>query len=159
MPGKLLLLRVGAMKDGPWKDLAAHYTRLLGREVPLEQQELPGGTAVDGGKAMAEENERMQRAIRRLLDDGWVVVLATEKGKCPAGSVAFAQWLGALAPQGQRVALVVAGPRGYAADTLTMTPHHLALGPLTMPHEMAAVVLAEQLYRAMTIIKGKTYNY
>jgi 23S rRNA (pseudouridine1915-N3)-methyltransferase len=56
------------------------------------------------------------------------------------------------------VALAIGGSRGLAADLLAAADDRWSLGPLTLPHELARVVVAEQLYRALTILRGEPYH-
>jgi 23S rRNA (pseudouridine1915-N3)-methyltransferase len=70
----------------------------------------------------------------------------------------FAAWLGRERDAGRSLAFVVGGAHGLADDVVASAPTRLALAPWTLPHELARLVLAEQLYRAGTILRGEPYH-
>ncbi len=105
-------------------------------------------------RARAAEAERMRG---RLLPRALRVALDPE-GPVPASSPAFASWL-ERRMQDRPVAFVVGGAAGVAPDLLDECDERLSLGPLTMPHQLARVVLAEQLYRALCIASGHPYPH
>ena len=76
-----------------------------------------------------------------------------------ASSDAFASWLRGFLDQGRRVAFVVAGPSGADPALAASCHERMGLGPLTMPHQLARLVLTEQLYRALCIIEGHPYPH
>jgi 23S rRNA (pseudouridine1915-N3)-methyltransferase len=59
---------------------------------------------------------------------------------------------------GKTMAVVVGGPDGLGADLLVRAGHKISFGPITLPHQLARIVLAEQLYRAATILAGHPYH-
>ena len=71
-------------------------------------------------------------------------------------SMAFAEWLEERRQSGQDLCFVVGGPRGLDLDQCDM---RLSFGPMTLPHQLARVVLLEQLYRANKILAGEPYHY
>lgn len=94
-----------------------------------------------------------------LWRDDSIKILLSEKGKT-TDSVAFARTLITWSDHGQRpLTFVVAGPHGFTKDLIAHADHLLSLSPMTFTHEMAYVILLEQLYRAGTILAGKTYHY
>ena len=70
----------------------------------------------------------------------------------------FAAWLQRLREQARDVAIVIGGAFGLGAVIKQRASHSLALAPWTLPHEVARLVLAEQLYRAGTILRGEPYH-
>jgi 23S rRNA (pseudouridine1915-N3)-methyltransferase len=106
------------------------------------------------GRARAGEAERLRA---RLLPRARRVALDPE-GRVPASSEAFARWLERR--MGERpVAFVIGGAAGLDAALVAECDERLSLGPLTMPHQLARVVLTEQLYRALTIAAGHPYAH
>lgn len=107
------------------------------------------------GRAQAREAERLRA---RLLPRAYRVAL-DPAGRTPASSEAFAVWLGRRLEEPRPVAFLVGGAAGLAPDLVAASEERLSLGPLTMPHQLARVVLAEQLYRALTIAAGHPYAH
>lgn len=105
-------------------------------------------------RARAAEAERLRA---RLLPRALRVALDPE-ARPPASSPAFADWL-ERRMRDRPVAFVVGGALGIAADLLAECDERVSLGPLTMPHQLARVVLAEQLYRALCITSGHPYPH
>jgi len=129
---------VGKMKSGPFIDLSVHYLKLL---RPYAKTEL---TTVKKPAPLGTDSYK---------------VLLTERGKVYP-SETFAQIIHRWSEHETRtIEFVVAGPFGIDPNEEKAFDATLSLSPMTFPHEMAAVVLLEQLYRACTIIKGKTYHY
>jgi 23S rRNA (pseudouridine1915-N3)-methyltransferase len=86
------------------------------------------------------------------------LVLLDSRGKSFT-SEQFAQWLGILRDQGQQAIILAIGPAdGWSEDARKQANLLLSLGPMTLPHELARVVLSEQLYRAFTILSGHPYH-
>ena len=73
-------------------------------------------------------------------------------------SLELAQWLRQHLEQYGHMALLIGGPLGFAPEVLTACHEQLALSRLTLPHELARVVLLEQLYRVMTLLNGEKYH-
>lgn len=105
-------------------------------------------------RARAAEAERLRS---RLLPRAHRVALHPA-GRAPAGSEAFARWLARRMDE-RPVAFVVGGALGLADELVAECDERISLGPLTMPHQLARVVLAEQLYRALCISSGHPYPH
>lgn len=132
------VVTVGSMKKGPLAELVSHYQKLL-----------KGYARVEGAEV---------KEVRRVAKDAFSVLL-TEHGK-EYDSPQFAKQLLAWSEHETRtVEFVVAGPFGMDAATIKEFDATLSLSKLTFPHDVATTVLYEQLYRAMTIVAGKTYHY
>lgn len=98
-------------------------------------------------------------ALKKLaFPAGATVVLLDAAGKTHT-TASFAQWLGKLRDSGSReVAFLCGGAAGFPEAVRELAGTKLALSALTMPHELARVVLAEQVYRAFTILAGHPYS-
>lgn len=105
-----------------------------------------------------ELRETGDAAFRKLkLPDRATVVLLDEKGK-ESTSMQFAKWLGSLRDRGIReVVFLCGGAEGFPNDLRQRANDSISLSPLTMSHELARVLLAEQIYRAFTILAGHPY--
>lgn len=150
------LIAVGERMPGWVAEGFAEYRKRLSHELPLELIELkPGirGKGRDDARAMQDEGEAILAAIPR---DCHVVAL-DGRGKhwsSEALATQLAQWRMA----GRELAFVIGGPDGHAAEVLARADQSWSLGPLTLPHMLVRLVLAEQLYRATTIIAGHPYH-
>ena len=132
------MLAVGKVRP-PYADDVAHYERLLARQARVDVIEV-----ADDDAALARRVP--ERAYVSLLDDGGHAY----------SSEAFARWLEERRQAGRDVCFVVGGPYGAR---LARCDHRLSLGPMTLPHQLARVVLLEQLFRAHKILAGEPYHH
>ena len=134
----------------------AEYHKRLSRELPLELVEVPlgnRGKSRDPVRAMAVEGTAVLAAIS---PDAHVVAL-DGRGK-PWTSEHLAEQLGNWRMQGRDLAILIGGPDGHADEVLKRANQRWSLGPLTLPHMLVRLILAEQLYRATTILAGHPYH-
>ena len=132
------------------------YRKRLAHDLPLELIELkPGmrGKGRDDARAMSDEGAAILAAFPR---DTHVVALDW-RGKTWS-SEELASQLAAWRMSGRDLAFLIGGPDGHAADVLARADQHWSLGPLTLPHMLVRLVLAEQLYRATTLLAGHPYH-
>ena len=134
---KISVLAVGRLR-APFADDVAHYARLLGPHARLELLEV-------------REDERVER---RIPARAFVSLLAVD-GERP-DSEGFSRFLAARRMDGRALCFVVGGPFGLE---LERADHRLSLGPLTLPHQLARVVLLEQLFRAHKILARERYHH
>jgi 23S rRNA (pseudouridine1915-N3)-methyltransferase len=134
----------------------AEYRKRLSRELPMDLIEIPLGNR---GKS--------RDPVRATLDEGNAVMAATGadthvvaldgRGKTWS-SEALAEQLGNWRMQGRDLAILIGGPDGHADEVLERANQCWSLGPLTLPHMLVRLVVAEQLYRATTILAGHPYH-
>ena len=134
---RIIVVAVGRLRP-PFADDVRHYQGLLARHARVELAEV-------------RENEQV---ARRIPERGFVSLLDRE-GEA-MDSVAFSRFLEARRQSGIDLCFVVGGPFGLQLDHVE---HRLSFGPLTLPHQLARVVLLEQLYRAHKILAGEPYHY
>lgn len=149
------IVAVGKMKDSGLAALVDEYRKRLRPFVKLEVVEVahePFKDVGDKEKAQKKEAER----IRKACGDG-VVIALEERGKLYT-SPALADYLQKLDERGEVITFVIGGALGLHPE-LTTRMHSLSLSPLTFTHEMARLILCEQLYRAACIMNGKQYHY
>ena len=153
---RLRLLAVGTRMPG-WVDTGvADYARRLVPELRLQIEELALAKRSAGGdtaRAVADEGRRMMIAIH---PDEFVVALEVS-GKA-FSTEELSKWLGARLQDGRDVTLLIGGPDGIAAECRKRANLHWSLSPLTLPHALVRIVIVEQLYRALSILKGHPYH-
>jgi len=149
-----VFLFVGKTKEGFIREALDKYVGLISRWVPVEVREIKGSDHTDRERAVEAEGDSL---LSRLPQNDYIVAL-DERGENP-DSRHFAERLGGLSGSGRGVTFVVGGPFGLSGRVRGRADYVLSLSKLTFTHEMARLILAEQVYRALTIIKGKTYHY
>ena len=122
------------------------YTRRLRSGMRVDLEELPVG------KSKAEEEKRF---LERVGDD--YVVALDEHGKSRT-TLELAKWLGERLQDGQNLAFVIGGPDGLGPGILKRAAWKWSLSALTFPHAMVRVMLAEQLYRAHSVLHNHPYH-
>ena len=151
------IVGVGRLKGWTAEGCEEYLTRLR-RYFPVEVVEVP---EEDMNRRTAEEvlAAEAQRLLKRLPDRAHVVALDRERGKS-LSSEDLARKLDALGGSGRsHVAFVLGGPLGLSPGVLDQADDRLSLGPITLPHALARVVLLEQLYRAVKIERGEKYHW
>lgn len=118
-------------------------------QVPAAQR----GTRLDPAKAMQVEGRR----ILELLKPQQFLVALDERGT-QLGTRDFANWLSGRMNDGRDVVFVIGGPDGLGGEVVARADFTLSLSKLTLPHPLVRVVLAEQLYRAHTVLTGHPYH-
>jgi 23S rRNA (pseudouridine1915-N3)-methyltransferase len=134
---RLIVLAVGRLRP-PYVDDVAHYTKLLSRYAREEMIEV-------------REEERL---ASRIPERAYVSLL--DRGGEQFDSLSFSRFLEARRQAGRAVCFVIGGHLGL---DLPNVDHRFSLGPLTLPHQLARVVLLEQLYRGHKILAGEPYHY
>jgi 23S rRNA (pseudouridine1915-N3)-methyltransferase len=153
---KVTVVAVGHVRD-PLQAAVSEYESRASRYWKLEVIEVESGARGARGdpeRVMAAEEERI---LGRLPAAAEVVAL-TRAGE-PLDSAALAAYLERLALYGSPgVAFVIGGAFGLGAGVLSTARRRISLSSFTFPHELARLVLAEQLYRAGTILRGEPYH-
>ena len=135
---RVIVLGEGRLRP-PYVDDVEHYRRLLSRYARLELLE-----------------SRDADAVARQIPAGAYVSLLASDGRA-YDSLAFSRLLEERRMSGADLAFVIGGP--FGPPDLPRVDHRLSLGPMTLPHQLARVVLLEQLYRAHKILAGEPYHY
>lgn len=134
---RIIVVAVGKLRP-PFADDVQHYQKLLAGHTRLELIEV-------------REDDHVQR---RLPDRAFVSLLHRD-GETP-DSLAFARFLEDRRQSGRDLCFVIGGPFGLDLDQVD---HRLSLGQITLPHQLARVVLLEQLYRGHKILAREPYHY
>lgn len=150
------LISVGERMPAWVADGFAEYRKRLSRELPLELVEIAlgqRGKGRDPARAIADEGAAVLAALPKDVH----VVALDGRGK-PWSSEQLAEQLAAWRMSGRDLAILIGGPDGHAADVLARADQRWSLGPLTLPHMLVRLIVAEQLYRAMSINAGHPYH-
>jgi 23S rRNA (pseudouridine1915-N3)-methyltransferase len=134
---RISVIAVGRLRP-PFQDDVEHYRRLLAGQARVELIEV-------------REDER---APKRIPERAHLVLLASDGREFD--SVELSRWLEERRQDGRDLCFVIGGPRGLDLDRCDT---RLSLGRITLPHQLARVVLLEQLYRAHKILAGEPYHY
>lgn len=151
---RLLIIAVGRLKSGPERELVDDYVK---RAKPLARQlgyrEISEIEVVSGGSLDAEAGRLIEK-----IPSGATVFRLDEFGKAHT-SVSFSKTLTKLKDQGTpELVFLIGGAAGYGQSVRDAYPQTMALGPQTWPHKMVRVMLAEQLYRALSIEANTPYH-
>lgn len=149
---KLTFLSIGRDRSGLFTPGVEEYVGRLGHGAKVALVELPESRA-SGVKAKEEEG----RALLARLGPKDALVALDERGKALT-SADFAAWLGRQQDGGRDVAFAIGGDEGLADAVRERAALVLSLSAMTLPHRLARLVLAEQVYRAVTILKGLPYH-
>ena len=136
---KTVLLTVGKAQ-APFVDADAHYRKLLGRYQPLSVIEARDDTDL----------------VRKLPTDARLVALDREGAELD--SLGWSRWLQERRLEARDLWLAVGGPAGLPAEALAAADERISLGAATLPHQLARVVVLEQLFRAAKILAREPYH-
>jgi 23S rRNA (pseudouridine1915-N3)-methyltransferase len=151
---RLTLLAAGTKLPAWMEQGYADYAARLPPELKLTLVEIPlGDHKHEVARAMRDEGERMLKHVARDLR-----LVTLEVGGKPWSSEQLARELARWQQDGRDVALAIGGPEGLAPEVLARAEQRWSLGPLTLPHGLARVLVAEQIYRAHSILKGLPYH-
>jgi 23S rRNA (pseudouridine1915-N3)-methyltransferase len=153
---KLRILAVGKLKEKHWRDAVADYLERVNRYVPCEVVEVKDGVGEgEESKVLAMEARRLRETDPR--PDEYRVALDI-RGKSYS-SAEFARFLGDHMSYGGRdLAFLIGGPLGLEPTLRREADLQLSLSTLTFPHDMVRALLLEQVYRALTILRGEPYH-
>jgi Uncharacterized conserved protein len=156
MPRHIRLLAVGRLRAPHWKAAAAHYEERLKHWVHFRHD-----CVADGDAALPPDMRNTEECarLRDALSSNNTLICLDERGKTHT-SRQFAALLERLCEDANRSPCFVIGGAFGLTDTFKQEARHcISLGPLTLPHELARVVLLEQLYRAESIIRKLPYHH
>lgn len=149
----ITLVAVGKIKNSAYAELAAEYLKRLKPYARLKLVELSAApfTLAQKEKSLIKEGKKITDYLTGQFDCH--IFLMAERGKLMT-SPELAVWL----DKSSSLILVIGGALGFSQEVYKKYPA-ISLSPLTFPHEMARVVLLEQIYRAATILNQKDYHY
>jgi len=153
---RIRLLAVGQRLPAWLNDGFQEYARRLPHECRLELQEISPGKRGSGRTAERARQEEGERILKVLADNEALIAL-DERGKSP-DTLKLADWLGDWLMDGRDISLAIGGADGLSADVLARAERRWSLSPLTLPHGLVRVLVAEQLYRAWSVRAGHPYH-
>ncbi|MFZ5605164.1 MAG: 23S rRNA (pseudouridine(1915)-N(3))-methyltransferase RlmH [Pseudomonadota bacterium] len=153
---RVRLIAVGTKMPDWVEEGFAEYRKRLTQDLTLELVEIPAGKRgknADIDRITDKEGEQMLAAVQ----PGDYVITLDVQGK-RLSTEKLAQQLEKLLQQGNHVALLIGGPEGLAPQCRSAARESWSLSDLTLPHPLVRVLIAEQLYRAWSILKGHPYH-
>lgn len=135
----MTLYTVGETPRGPMRELVDEYKKFLSRFAKIDHRVV---TSIDG-------------ILNRLPEGRLIVLEATGK---QLTSEKFASYIEGLDSQGEKVTCIIGGPFGIPIDVKQKADLLLSLSPMTTTHDLALILLLEQLFRAFSIIQGNSYH-
>ncbi len=139
---RIQLLLLGKTRRAELRAVLEDYVKRIARSCPIEVIEVRDGAA----------------AVKKLDADRAATAVLLDAGGKPCDSQAFAKWLQALRDSGTRQLIFVCGDAaGFPDELRARVKQKVSLSPMTYSHELARVMLAEQLYRAFAILSGSPY--
>ena len=155
---KTIFIAIGKTTDKRIATLTDEYIGRIGHYMPFEMQVIP---ELRNAKNLSQEQQKEQEGelLKKSIQPGDYVVLLDEHGQ-ERRSMDFAQWIGKrMAAAPRRLVFVVGGPYGFAPQIYEMAQEEISLSLMTFSHQMIRLLFTEQVYRAMTIMRGEPYHH
>lgn len=155
---KITLLTVGKTNDLSFKNAISEYQKRLKFYISFDIEEIP---ALKNTKNLTEDNQKQKEGelILKSIQNDDEVVLLDDKGS-EFTSKQFSAYIEKKMSSGlKRLVFVVGGPYGFSQEVYSRANDKVSLSRMTFSHQMVRLVFTEQLYRAMTILKGEPYHH
>lgn len=152
---KIVVAVVGRVRAPGLAEAVAEYERRAARYWPLEVREVRAESARTDSPDVVRDREG-KRLLDAIPERAHLVVC--DVGGAQMSSERFSAWLQGERERGRDLAILIGGALGLSDAVRSAAKTKLSLAPWTLPHEMARLVLAEQLYRAGTIVRREPYN-
>lgn len=153
---RLTIISVGKLKSPHWREAAAEYLTRLERVWQINL------IAVRDGEAQSAPEKRAEQEGARIaaaLTPEMIVLCLDERGKAYTSAQFSDLLVECMRNKARQPCFVIGGAYGLSEAVRQRADRLISLGPLTLPHELAQVVLIEQLYRAWTIQTGRPYHH
>lgn len=155
---KILFLMIGKTVDKRLTTLIDEYAERVKHYMPFDMEVIP---ELKNTKALSTEQQKEKEGelLQKQLRDGDYIVLLDEGGK-ELRSIEFAVYLEKKQSQvARRLVFVVGGPYGFSPTLYKLAKEKISLSKMTFSHQMIRLFFVEQLYRAMTILRGEPYHH
>lgn len=154
---KITLMVVGKTTDSRLQSLIDEYVKRLKHYVSFEFVVLPD---IKNAKSLSEEQIKVaegELVLSRVVP-AFKLVLLDEHGQ-EFRSIEYAQWIQKQMSAGQDLVLLIGGPYGFSKEVYDRADGKISLSQMTFSHQMVRLLAVEQLYRAMTILRGEPYHH
>ncbi|MBT9154716.1 MAG: Ribosomal RNA large subunit methyltransferase H [Firmicutes bacterium] len=157
---KITIIAVGSLKEGYWRAAAAEYLKRLTIYAQIVVAEILEGRVGQNAHASdeAKAREREAQGLINAIPLGSVPILLAIDGKQQSSE----QWASFIAAEQlasrSHLCFIIGGSTGVAESVKHIAQHHFSLGPLTLPHQLARIVLLEQIYRSFRILRNEPYH-
>ena len=154
---KITLLVVGKNTDQRLQTLIEDYQQRLKHYIPFEIVVIPD---LRNAKALTQAQIKEQEGIEilRRITPSMDVILLDEHGR-EYRSIEYAQWIQKKMAAGRDVTFIVGGPYGFSPAVYERANGKISLSKMTFSHQMIRLFFTEQIYRAMTILRGEPYHH
>lgn len=157
---KITILAIGKLKERYWKDAIVEYSKRLSRYTSIEIVEIKEEMCSDNPSPAIVEQVKFkegERILAKVKNDSYVVVMDLS-GK-EMSSIDFADTFPVLKNNGySNFTFIIGGSYGLSSDVIKRGDLIFSMSRLTFPHQLARVILLEQIYRAMKINNGEVYH-
>ena len=153
---RLRVIAVGTRLPGWVGEVFSGYARRLAGALKLELREVGAGPRGANRPVSSAKTVERDRLLAQLAADELVVALDEHGRELSTGELAA--WLGARMGEGRDIAFLIGGPDGLDPGVLERSGMRWSLSRLTLPHALVRVLVAEQLYRARTVLTGHPYH-
>ena len=154
---KITLLVVGKTTDQRLQTLIDDYQQRLKHYIPFEIVVIPD---LRNAKALTQAQIKEQEGIEilRRITPAMDVILLDEHGR-EYRSIEYAEWIQKKMSAGRDIIFVVGGPYGFSSTVYERANGKISLSKMTFSHQMIRLFFTEQIYRAMTILRGEPYHH
>ena len=155
---KITLIQVGKTSVKTFADIIDEYANRLKHYLPIEIITIRD---LKDAKSLSEEQIKRKEGelILSVIQDGDYIVLLDERGK-EMRSIEFAEWMEKkLSNVPRRLVFIIGGPYGFSKEVYKAANELISLSKMTFSHQMVRMFFMEQLYRAMTILRGESYHH
>jgi len=155
---KILLLVIGKTNEKYLIEVIAEYQKRVSFYLPFQLEVIP---ELKNTKSLSFnlQKEKSSELILKFVQESDEVILLDDKGKSYT-SMEFASYMEKkMATGNKRLVFVIGGPYGFSDELYLRANSKLSLSKMTFSHQMIRLIFLEQLYRAMTILKGEPYHH
>lgn len=155
---KITLFVIGKTDSSYLKDGILDYMGRIGHYLPFEMKVIPDLKKVKNLSEQEQKGKEGKLLLNQVRSDDYLILL-DERGK-EFSSKMFASFLEKKMVAGLRnVVFIIGGPYGFSSSMYDRADLRISLSKMTFSHQMVRLIFTEQLYRAMTIIKGEPYHH